>query len=435
MRINRIKLKNFKSFKDLDVELSKMNILVGANASGKSNFIQAIKFLRDIQKYGIENAISLQGGLEYLQNIQLEKNVNTEVSFEFYPAGVSVVKTTEPLILSYFKTIKYSIEISALQNNKFNIKNEVIEFLIEFREFDQSIEELNTITEREFLTNTYSLDNYKFSIINSKGEIKTQQSTENKELNLILKSGEKHKISITDINIFPLSIEFLKTDKQPRKTILEQFPLPFFDLDDIGIYDFDLKNSKKPTSITAKAELEENGENLAIVIKNILDDKEQIRRFSNYLTDILPFIKELDIEKSYDKSLLFKVKEKFNPNTYIPSFLLSDGTVSIASIITALFFENKSLTVFEEPEHGVHPSLIAKLMQLFYEASQKKQVIITTHNPEILKHSKIEDLLLISRDDSGFAVISKPSEKDMVKTFLSNDLGIDKLFVQNLLEN
>ncbi len=436
MQINNIKLKNFKSFKELDIDINKMNILVGANASGKSNFIQSIKFLRDIQKYGIENAISLQGGLEYLQNIKLENKFNTEISIEFYSGRVSIIDkpSKNSFILSHFKSINYSIEIASIGNNKFDIVNETLAFSIELRELNQSKGKLNSINKEEFINRTHFIGDYGFSLINKKGKIITQPLSKNKKLKLKLENGKFHNINVSDITIFPMPIEFLKANEQPQKTILEQFPLPIFNLDEIGIYDFDLKNSKKPASITAKAELEENGENLAIVIKNILDDVEQTRRFSNYLTDILPFIKELDIEKSYNKSLLFKVKEKFNPNTYIPSSLLSDGTVSIASIITALFFENKSLTVFEEPEQGVHPSLIAKLMQLFYEASEKKQVIITTHNPEILKHSKIDDLLLITRDDEGFALISRPSEKEIVKSFLNSELGIDQLFIQNLLE-
>ena len=148
-----------------------------------------------------------------------------------------------------------------------------------------------------------------------------------------------------------------------------------------------------------KIELEENGENLAIVIKNILEDKEKTRQFSNLLTDILPFIKGLNVETFYDKSLLFKVKETYNAHTHLPSSLLSDGTISVTAIVTALFFEAKKLMVFEEPEQGIHPALIVKLMQYFYDASKHKQIIITTHSPEIFKYTKLDDLLLVSRNN------------------------------------
>lgn len=49
MAIKKIKIANFKSFKDVEVELGRFNVLIGANASGKSNFVQVFKFLRDIK--------------------------------------------------------------------------------------------------------------------------------------------------------------------------------------------------------------------------------------------------------------------------------------------------------------------------------------------------------------------------------------------------
>jgi predicted ATPase len=52
MAIKRIRVTNFKSFKDLEVALGKFNVLIGANASGKSNFIRIFEFLRDIVNMG-----------------------------------------------------------------------------------------------------------------------------------------------------------------------------------------------------------------------------------------------------------------------------------------------------------------------------------------------------------------------------------------------
>ena len=74
MTISKIRIANFKSFADQTVELSDFNLLVGANASGKSNFVQAFKFLSDIATNGLEDAISLQGGVEYLHNYGIANN-------------------------------------------------------------------------------------------------------------------------------------------------------------------------------------------------------------------------------------------------------------------------------------------------------------------------------------------------------------------------
>lgn len=68
------------------------------------------------------------------------------------------------------------------------------------------------------------------------------------------------------------------------------------------------------------------------------------------------------------------------------------------------------------------------------DASREKQIIVTTHNPEIVKHADLKDILLISRNKEGFSTISKPGEKEDVKTFLKNEIGVEELYVQNLLE-
>jgi hypothetical protein len=51
----------------------------------------------------------------------------------------------------------------------------------------------------------------------------------------------------------------------------------------------------------------------------------------------------------------------------------------------------------------------------------------------VVKHASIENLLLISRDNEGFSIISRPADKEEVRTFLENEIGIEELYVQNLL--
>ena len=99
----------------------------------------------------------------------------------------------------------------------------------------------------------------------------------------------------------------------------------------------------------------------------------------------------------------------------------------------ALYFERKPLIIVEEPERNIHPYLISRIVDMMMEASLNKQIIITTHNPEVVKHTSLEHLLLISRDEEGFSTIIKPKDNDMVKSFLKNDIGLDELYIQNLL--
>ena len=84
MQIKKIKVSNFKSFDEVEIELGRFNVLIGANASGKSNFINILQFLKDIAEYGLDNAISMQGGVDYIRNINIgaSKNLSIELHID-----------------------------------------------------------------------------------------------------------------------------------------------------------------------------------------------------------------------------------------------------------------------------------------------------------------------------------------------------------------
>jgi AAA15 family ATPase/GTPase len=73
MFIKRLYVKNFKSIKEANIQFTPFSIIVGANASGKSNLINVFRFIEDITTEGIDNAIALQGGIPYLANATLSK--------------------------------------------------------------------------------------------------------------------------------------------------------------------------------------------------------------------------------------------------------------------------------------------------------------------------------------------------------------------------
>ena len=128
--------------------------------------------------------------------------------------------------------------------------------------------------------------------------------------------------------------------------------------------------------------------------------------------------------------LLFEI---YFQKQYLPASLISDGTINITALIIALYFERKPLTIIEEPDRNIHPYLISKVINMMKDASQNKQVIVTTHNPEIVKYAGLENILFVSRCKEGFSIISRPGDKEEVKIFLKNEIGIEELYVQNLL--
>jgi hypothetical protein len=60
--------------------------------------------------------------------------------------------------------------------------------------------------------------------------------------------------------------------------------------------------------------------------------------------------------------------------------------------------------------------------------------LVTTHNPELIRHIDVEAILLVSRDAEGFSIATRPGEAEMVQAFLADELGLDELLVANLLD-
>jgi len=416
MSIKRIEVKNFKSFKELKIDLGKFNVIIGANASGKSNFVHIFEFLRDVISSGLDNAVSMQGGVEYLRNMNigdselLSIKVVSDKEFGFgrrTKAGLIGIKTYEVIY-------EFGLRFNKRGSGFKIVKDELIQKCKFFRLERKG----KKIKEKETL---------------GKGEILISRSNGRVKIDLTIPP----KVLLKKEDIFP---PFLREEKLPEhKLLLETYffipPLEGI-FSEISIYDFDPKLPKKATSITGKAELEEDGNNLSIILKNITENREKRRKLFNLVKDLLPFVENLDVEKFADKSLLFKLKESYFKTQYLPASLISDGTINITALIVALYFEKKPFVIIEEPERSIHPSLISKVMEMIKDASQtrKKQIVITTHNPEFVKYAGLKNILLVSRNENGFSTISRPADKEEVKTFLKNDIGIEDLYIQNLLE-
>lgn len=403
MKIVKIRISNYRNFDDLSVCLNDFNLLVGANASGKSNFVQAFQFLRDIANYGLEDAISRQGGVEYLRNIKI--------------AGA------RPLLFHVVMRGDMEWLWFPLGHNKFVTIHE-IDYEFSFRENGSGY-----AVDRDRMTLTYSSKDVaaKFSVsfFNRDGKLGVESTNPAVESALF-----DHGVPI-----------FREPPGVEEKTLLIESPLvglyvhPALNwLSKIGIYDFDPKLPKRATPISGPSELEIDGSNLAIVLNKILSDEESKRGFLNLSQDLLPFLHGVDVEKVADKSIFFKLQEKYAEKAGLPAFLISDGTINMMALIIALYFQQKRLSIIEEPERNIHPHLISKVMTMFREASEKKQIIATTHNPEMVKQADLEHILLVKRDEQGFSKITKPADSEQIRIFLENEMGLDDLLVQNLLE-
>jgi len=89
MIISRLVLKNWRNFRTFDVSFSDRVIIIGPNASGKSNLLDAIRFLRDIAHPGggLQRAITQRGGLSKVRCLAARQDPDVEVEVELSESG------------------------------------------------------------------------------------------------------------------------------------------------------------------------------------------------------------------------------------------------------------------------------------------------------------------------------------------------------------
>lgn len=428
MFIKRLYVKNFKSIKEANIQFTPFSIIVGANASGKSNLINVFRFIEDITTEGIDNAIALQGGIPYLANATLSKGSPIEIQFDIDISGEKWIKNSNAKNIGLkFQEINYKFVIQPnLKGAGYHIASDYVQLTFECHK-------LNLVSSRIKDSTPMGI---KIIFVFEKKTVKSSIQSQS-----IISSDNNNDIDaevLKKLQNDDMAYLFSKMVNEDKKELMLYrlailFP-PFFSENTfIRIFDFDPKELKKASSMASVSMLSENGANMASVLQNILRTKENRKKLTSILNDFLPFIENISIESNLDKSFSYKLKENYSNRSFYANFL-SDGTVSVIAIIIALYFEERSnIIILEEPERNIHPKLLFNLLSSAEDVAKEKQVIITTHNPEFLRHAKIENVRLVIRDSEGYTLIKSPETSSIVQCFLKNDLGLDDLFLQDLL--
>ena len=428
MKIEKIEVNNFKCFKNIRLGLNDFNVIIGKNASGKSNIINIIKFIKDLLENGIDEAIDLQGGINYLYNSDIKWNENIRIEFiintydddTFQKMKIFYNNEDEDLVLEKYKVV---LEIKP---NKQGTGFKIVENRVNLYYVRLEKKYKKKSKNREF---EYRLKDY------NKKETLVQECYERNN-----KIYEKFSENITKKlkNRLKLFQELFTVrnivNKNERKLLVNYIPVLYlFRLsgeEKIKLYDFNPKNLKTPSIISKQNILEEDGSNIANVLQKILKNQEEKKKLLLILKKLIPFIEDISTEKSFNKSMYFKVKE--NNKNNLPSVLLSDGTVNIIAIIVALYFEkDNDIVIIEEPEKNIHPKLVTQLVSLMKDVSHRKQVIITTHNTQLLSSVNLEDIIYVYRNKEKYSDAERPNN-NMVKEFIRNDLEIGDLFYDAL---
>ena len=416
MLIRRMRILNFKTFRTAEIELDSFNVIIGSNAAGKSNFIQILRFLRDIAESGMKDAVSLQGGGEFIRPVGLTPPVplTLELDLEFgeQPVTMAFCEDRDRTVEVMVPGARYTLQ-AAIQNGEIQITKEEIRATGEFLACENRRKECSLGPGSLLLTRE------KDGL--PRQEIEPPAIAERIDVGTVVPHPLLPSSSILEDPVFfpPLSPLIFRVANFFRS---------------LAVFDMDPSLAKHATLLTGKSTLAEDGSNLSLALKRILEDSQEKRKMLMLLTDLLPFVKDLRVERLGDRSLVTSLKETYAGKKMLPALLLSDGTMIMIALIIALYFDNRSPLIFEEPGRNIHPHLISRLIEMMKEVAdrQQRQIIITTHHPEIVKYAGPEYVILLQRDKKGHSIFSRPQENEEIQAFLE-EMGIEDLYVQDLL--
>jgi len=343
--IRTVTLKNYKSIAGCRVELQNLMFLVGPNGAGKSNFLDSIKFVADSLTNGLDHALRERGTIKEVRRRSGGHPTHFSIRFDFQvPRGPEG---------------HYSFRVGAKPNGEFEVQEE----------------ECSVV--------------YPDDVLNPHG--------------YRVKSGE---VLVSSSSSPALISDRLALVNFAGTTAFR----PVFDaLSRIEIYNLNPKEIAAPQKIDPSDQLRRDGSNAASILRQA--GQGDVDMINQYLGKIVPGIREVNpLPLGSFETMEFRqeVKGQRDPWRFLASSM-SDGTLRSFGILLAAMQSAATgplLLGLEEPETAVHPAAARVLLQALRSASTRRQIVVTSHSPDLLDDPDIsEDSLLSVLSRGGTTLI------------------------------
>ena len=390
--ITSLHILDFKNFESEVLRVGPFTLIVGANASGKSNIRDAFRFLHGIGRgYTLAEIIGgkrLGGGLEW-ESIRGAPREIARVENGVFALAINV--TVANIDLNYF----VGAEPELLAGSGFRVGRERLSVgdSIIYRRKQKDFEgELSTVFQP--IEHAFRRDQ---PILTQIQEL-TSNTTLQEHISAVLDALAK----IRFLDLVPDQI------KQP--------------------------------SIPGQTVLGDSGENLPTVLQALCADSAKKEILAQWTRELTPMdVNDFDFREGPDGKVHLILQER--SGTEISAQSASDGTLRFLAMLAALLGPNPARLYFlEEIDNGIHPSRLNLLIDLIEQqtAKGKTQVIATTHSPQLLSmigDTTFENTSVVCRlEDTEDAIIRRvadmPNAKDLRKS-----QGLGRLLAGGWMEN
>jgi len=376
--LQHVSLKNYKSIKDAEIDFKPgLNIIIGKNASGKTNFVNGLHYALNFQENSLLNS-------EFSLNVILK---DAEIDYH------TIIK--QPI---YDDMAEYNGMVGLISNDReLMINKEIIQIPD------------NQLT-KNFL---FDHDHYLLDVL------------------------IKHGTNYTDESLFvsvPLSFNLIVNGK----IALEVFTRFRNGNNSIFLEAFFFRMMSHLSILNEKENFDQYFvENNIIVLKQELSTfcSDRLNNIKNAISTCSP-IRQLRVSPNFEIRVDRVEKKVIITNFYLEFLidetwltfqLLSDGTKRVFYLVSELLgrdtlmpinSDDHIIALLEEPELGIHPHQLHLLMQFIKEQSRYKQIIITTHSPQVLDtigSDELDRIIICEYDAKNGTQLRHLNEKETSK--------------------
>jgi predicted ATPase len=363
--VRRVKILNYKSIAHCDVGLGALTILVGRNGSGKSNFLDALRFVGDGLRTSLDHAIRDRGGIGQVRRRGTghPRSFAIELELEIAPNRLA----------------RYGFEIGAKKNGEYIVKREILK-----------------------ICNTY----YQLVAFYQATAGRLERSSE-----------EPMPVAAKD-RLYLVHASGLPAFRPIYDALLA-----------MGFYNLNPEAMKALQSPDTGKILRRDGANIAGVLARLAGRNSwAANRIRKYLESIVPGITDVErVALGPMETLEFRQEVAGSKSSW--KFLaagMSDGTLRALGALVAVsqLADSQSpvrLVGIEEPETALHPAASGVLMDALREAVSHTQVLVTTHSPDLLElFDPATDCLLVVQADEGETRIASidPASRQVIRDHL-----------------
>ncbi|MFA5480613.1 MAG: AAA family ATPase [Candidatus Muiribacteriota bacterium] len=390
MKIESIKLKNFKSFKNIEMtDIPNFCVLVGENGAGKSTIFSVFAFLKEAFTSNVNTAIVKLGGSRGLKEVITrgsEGAIKIELKFR--------EKKKSPLITYILEIIEFE--------NKAIVNREILKYrrgsrgkswhFIDFKK-GKGLAVTNEIEQ----------------IVNEKELVREEQ---------VLKSADI--LAVKGLAQF---------EKFPAVVTLGNL------IENWHISDFHINAARNEQEAGYAEHLSKNGENLSIVVQYLYQNQEKIfNLILEKLKNRIPGITNIEAKTTEEGRVLLKFQDGSFEDPFLARYV-SDGTIKMLAYLILLYDPKPhSLLCVEEPENQLYPDLLEELAEEFRTYANKGgQVFVSTHSPDFLNAVKLHEVYIL-RKQKGITKIDKASNISQIKNYMNNGDKMGYLWKQGLFD-